>query len=298
MHRFLAVLVVLLQAGYALGADCAGGSVRSLRASPARVAFTGTVTRAGLTHPAAVAGGLNWYSKTRVPRRGVSHHVAGRALRHAPGRHDLRRRGDVRRQRAAARHPPAGRHRTRDAARHPSHLQRTARDRPLRARFTVGSGCARTCVAVHADGGDAPLQPSVGYAPFADEGFGASSRRAAGRATSRSAASRSTPRSRCDFLIEERCLLPYPSSVFLEDRSRRRRPGSASTTAPQAAAGEHQRRAHRPDRLEHARRLQPGPDDPGALPRHGFPVDLGRARTSPSTPTSPARSTPTIRPCS
>ena len=58
MHRLLAVLVVLLQAGHALGADCAGGSVRSLRVSPARVAFTGTVTRAGLTHTTAVAGGL------------------------------------------------------------------------------------------------------------------------------------------------------------------------------------------------------------------------------------------------
>src|SRR6476620_6725834 len=58
MHRFLAVLVVLLQAGHALGADCAGGSVRSLRVKPSLVEFTGTVTRAGLTHPAAVAGGL------------------------------------------------------------------------------------------------------------------------------------------------------------------------------------------------------------------------------------------------
>lgn len=59
MLRVLALLLVVLCASRGHAADCAGGPVRSLRVTPGRVAFTGTVTRAGLTHSAAVADGLS-----------------------------------------------------------------------------------------------------------------------------------------------------------------------------------------------------------------------------------------------
>src|SRR5215475_6330655 len=54
----LALLVLIPLAAPAYAADCAGGAVRSMRVGGGRVSFSGTVTRAGLTHATAPAGGL------------------------------------------------------------------------------------------------------------------------------------------------------------------------------------------------------------------------------------------------
>ena len=196
MHRFLAALVVLIQAGHALGADCAGGSVRSLRVSPARVAFTGTVTRAGLTHTTAVAGGLELvledastgavvYRTTLPAERFVTRPDATTYDGAGTFAGSVRLRG-TRRQADTVRVTLRDTRPTFSAP---------LSDGPLRARLTIGGGCARTCVAdCTRRGAGLGCRRSLDYVPFPDAGFGALGGGPAGRAR-RTAACRSTPRS-------------------------------------------------------------------------------------------------------
>lgn len=88
----------------------------------------------------------------------------------------------------------------------------------LRAEFSTGAACARTCVSPCRSFGERVYcGRSAIHEPFSDRGYGALG-----------AGARRGPRSplcglqietggpRCDFLIDEKCLLPYPSSVFLD----------------------------------------------------------------------------------
>ena len=91
-------------------------------------------------------------------------------------------------------------------------------------RVVVRSGgtCASSCVSrcgARADGAPLRCRKSAIYQPFADQGFGAPSAEALRKPGPRSSLCGLTIRSvgpRCDFLIDERCILPYPSSVFLD----------------------------------------------------------------------------------
>lgn len=91
----------------------------------------------------------------------------------------------------------------------------------LRAELTVGAGCARTCVSpcrAGAIGERTYCGKSAVYEPFADQGFGALGARAPrGPRSSLCGLQIETAGPRCDFLIDDHCLLPYPSSVFLDD---------------------------------------------------------------------------------
>jgi hypothetical protein len=92
----------------------------------------------------------------------------------------------------------------------------------VRVVVTTGSACASSCFsACSARSGNAALvcKRSAIYEPFADQGFGALSGEAARQPGPRSSLCGLTIKTtapRCDFLIDERCILPYPSSVFLD----------------------------------------------------------------------------------
>ncbi len=214
-----AVLPLTLLPARAHAADCAGGSIHTLRVAPGRVAFAGSVTRAGLTHAAAVAGGLaltiedaddgavvytlaipadRFASRGRVTRYDRQGAFAGSVrIADAGGQADT--------VLVEVRDP------------RPS-TANTLGDRALRARFTLGGGCARTCVASCTERrGRLRCGRSATYVPFADTGFGALARTRAGRTTSAYCGLAIDTTRRCDFLIDERCVLPFPSSHFLAD---------------------------------------------------------------------------------
>ena len=87
----------------------------------------------------------------------------------------------------------------------------------MRAYLTTTGGCARTCAAACAPQKHRlACHPSDVYVPFADDGFGALTGRhhpRTGNPWCGLAIDTSKP---CDFLIDESCLLPYPSSRFLD----------------------------------------------------------------------------------
>lgn len=88
----------------------------------------------------------------------------------------------------------------------------------LRAEFSIGEGCARTCVSsCRALGERLYCGRSAVYEPFPDQGFGALGANAPhGPRSSLCGLQIDTTGPRCDFLIDDACLLPYPSSVFLD----------------------------------------------------------------------------------
>ncbi len=93
----------------------------------------------------------------------------------------------------------------------------------VRVLVEGGGTCARSCVsACRPENADIKLRcdQSSLYQPFADEGFGQLfSPHYRSRVARSGYCGLSIPSAgpRCDFLIDEHCLLPYPSSVFLEE---------------------------------------------------------------------------------
>src|SRR5262249_25639868 len=83
-----------------------------------------------------------------------------------------------------------------------------------RAFFPTGASCARPGGPPCTAAGGLRCSRSSQYEPFADQGFGAlgRSRLAPRNAFCGLAIEANTA---CDFLIDERCILPYPSSYFL-----------------------------------------------------------------------------------
>lgn len=219
MRQLAAVVVtaLLLPALAHAAPDCAGATVRRLRVAPDRVRFDGAVTRPGLT-PAALASdgvtldlvdandpGTVLFSLTVPADRFVT---SGGTTRydHLGDLHGslvlraARRQADTVEIALVARGVMVA---GTDAA------------HEVRANFTAGATCARSCVARCAPRtGGLNCIRSATYVPFADEGFGAVHGSAphpqsglCGLAVDR------TPG--CDFLIEERCILPFPSSALL-----------------------------------------------------------------------------------
>jgi hypothetical protein len=211
-------LLPLLATRGAAAPDCDGGTIRSLRLSPTRLRVEGTITRPGASHATLLAGNAFTvaiadandpasilFTATipgdRFTTRGS--HTTYDRLGAFPGRVTLRnsnKQADtvVVSVRVAAAVVGVG-------------MQRN-----LRAVFSTGTRCARTCVSPCTLGrGKLRCRGSVGYEPFAGEGFGAYLGTPPA-ATSPLCGLAIDPNPQCDFLIEERCILPYPSSFFLK----------------------------------------------------------------------------------
>jgi hypothetical protein len=96
---------------------------------------------------------------------------------------------------------------------------------PDGVRVVVRSGgtCASACFSpCNPRSGGAALRckKSALYEPFAEQGFGAlvgEGRKQPGPRSPLCGLTIRTTGPRCDFLIDERCILPYPSSVFLDE---------------------------------------------------------------------------------
>jgi hypothetical protein len=198
--------------------DCDGGRVFALRLRPDRVRFAGSITRPGLTHGTLVTAptglqieifdandpGVVLYSAT-IPAnefvtRGPSTRYNGDGA--FEGRVSIR---NSRRQDDTVRISI----RARNAV-----VTGLDMSRELRARVVTDGGCARTCVSACTVRNGLHCTASAIYVPFADEGFGAYATRPPGP-TSSLCGLEIDAASSCDFLLEERCILPYPSSHFL-----------------------------------------------------------------------------------
>ena len=215
---FATASVLALPLAATAAPDCDGGRVYSLRLRPDRIRFHASLTRRGVTHDTLVTapGGLRLeifdaddpavvlYSTTIPADRFAPH---GQATRYIGGgafhgtitlRNSRRQRDTVRLSVHAV-----------DAA-----VTGLGGPRDLRVRIVTDGGCGRTCVAACAAGNGLACHPSAAYVPFPDEQFGAYASRPA-RPVSALCGLEIDAASPCDFLVEERCILPYPSSRFL-----------------------------------------------------------------------------------
>src|SRR5881227_2512117 len=215
---FATASVLALPLAATAAPDCDGGRVYSLRLRPDRIRFHASLTRRGVTHDTLVTapGGLRLeifdaddpavvlYSTTIPADRFAPH---GQATRYTGGgafhgaitlRNSRRQRDTVRLSVHAV-----------DAA-----VTGLGGPRDLRVRIVTDGGCGRTCVAACAAGNGLACHPSAAYVPFPDEQFGAYASRPA-RPVSALCGLEIDAASPCDFLVEERCILPYPSSRFL-----------------------------------------------------------------------------------
>ncbi len=253
-------------------ADCAGGAIDSLRLVPNRLRLRASVTRAGVTPETFLASGLNLiladggavlYS-LQIPADRFEHR--GRS-----SKYDRRGafRGTIRVRRVAGQADTVSIE-VRDPA---AQVFLANADRSVRASFETGAGCARTCVASCSPAGPGlKCSPSLDYVPFADQGFGA--RRGSGRqASSWCGVSATTIGPRCDFLIDEKCILPYPSSYFLDDDPTTptgKRVAYGGTSLPRNVGGTY----IDPTDWNTLDGFSPGPVILSLFPDTGFPVDL------------------------
>ena len=213
----LAILLALSARLPAFAADCDGGSVNKLRIESNRLRFEGTVTRSGVTHATFVSGAP---LQLRIVNAGDGATVYGVDIpadrfttlgRKTRYDHAGDFQGDVIIKDATAQADTV-----RVVVRAVDTGLGSVPVTDLRAWITTGGGCARSCVA----GCDAVkkgvrCRRSDLHVPFADAGFGALARpsKRTQNPLCGLAVDTSTP---CDFLIEERCVLPYPSSYFLK----------------------------------------------------------------------------------
>jgi hypothetical protein len=277
-HALAALLLVLAPQLALAAADCGGGSISRMTLVGNRLRFEATVTRAGLTHASLVVGapglrlqlvasadGTVLHTIDVPPERFVTRGSSTK-YDHAGsfnGRIILR---DARRQHDTVRivvsEPAAGTGAlvTQLAA--------------ARVFVDTGGGCARTCVSsCRQRRGKLFCAASPAYLPFAGEGFGAFSGPQPARISSLCgmALAANDP---CDFLIDERCILPYPSSRFLT-------PDASTPTGvrlaypadalPANSSGKH----IDPTDWNTLDGFSPGPVIMALFPDTGFPVDLG-----------------------
>jgi len=139
--------------------------------------------------------------------------------------------------------------------------------------------CAGTCTAAS---GRITCNASSAYEPFADAGYGQvldASGRAYRNRSSLCALALPTTGPRCDFLIGEHCLLPYPSSAFLDaDLSTPTgwRIHYDPTSLPANAGGTH----IDPTDWNTLDGFSPGPMIVALFPDTGLPVDLGASNAA------------------
>lgn len=214
----LAALLALGTAVHSHAADCSGGGLRAVAITPGKARLQATVTRAGLTPAAFVAGGVDLvledaddgtvvYQLHLPAERFVTRGKSTKYDRRGTLAGTLR----IRQQSGQADTIVLD---LRDGA---ATTANTSSDRNLLVRFALADGaCARTCVAAcdTRDVGKLACRRSADYVPFADQGFGQRTRRS-NATTSGFCGLHVAPNDPCDFLIDERCVLPYPSSHFL-----------------------------------------------------------------------------------
>jgi hypothetical protein len=212
-----AALLALVFAGPALAADCDGGSTLKLRLAGNRARFDGTVTRAGTTHDTFVGAGP---FQLRVVKAtdGALVYEADVPANHfvTRGRRTRYDHGDVFQGDVVLKNATGQADTVRIVLRAANTGLGAIPAADLRAFVTTGGGrCARTCVAPCSAAPDGVrCGRSDVYVPFADAGFGALARPSKRPQNPLCGLAIDTTKP-CDFLIDERCILPYPSSYFL-----------------------------------------------------------------------------------
>jgi hypothetical protein len=284
MTRVLAsatVLALLMASGMPASAapDCAGGTLVRVRAKPGRLRIDARVTRAGLAHAALQSSGLalrlvapddpgtTLWSLALPPERFASHGKTtvydgqgtfdGRVL----GR-DWPRQADTVRLVVVDRDPPAL----------PPGVD-------YRLYADVGGACARTCVARCATRPSAVVcRAARQYVPAGSFGQVLGRQFPAGTASALCGLEVDTTPG-CDPLIEERCILPYPSSVFLDPD-----PGTPTGLrihyGPDALPANIANVHVDPTDWNTLDGFSPGPTILALLPDTGYPVDLAASNVA------------------
>jgi len=286
IRTLIAVLALACAPGVAAAADCSGGSIGRLGVRADRVRFDGTVTLRGATHASLVAAppGLHLtlfraddgsfrHEITVPPERFVTHGGVTRydgtgsfhgriVLRNA------RRQADTVRIRLTELDADAS-----------AIIGATP---AARAGIDSGDGCARTCVsACRVSGGRLACEPSRPYAPFPEQGFGAFDGARPARASSYCGLV-VAPADPCDYLIDERCILPYPSSYFLQPDGST--PTGLRLAYPATALPATFQNVHiDPTDWNTLDGYSPGPMILSLFPDTGFPVDLMASNVAPQT---------------
>ncbi|MCW5893211.1 MAG: hypothetical protein KIT14_22070 [bacterium] len=213
-----AALAVLVLAPSARAADCTGADLTGLDVTAGRVRLRATVTRAGLDPAALVAGGLR-LRLVDANDGAVVYTLDVAAARFRTKGSGLRydRQGSFRGSIRVAVDPQQAdtvRLEVRDPR---ATTANSSDDRALRLELAGAAGsCVRSCTSACTARGHGALacRPSADYVPAADQGFGARRKPARG-ATSALCGLALPADDGCDFLVEERCVLPFPSSQFL-----------------------------------------------------------------------------------
>jgi hypothetical protein len=261
--------------------DCDGGTLVKLHANPGRLAFQATITRAGVTHGTFLGGGDLQVSLVRAD--------GGPAFTYAvdiPSDRFVTRgaktfydhggtfRGDV-----VVKDAPGQADTVRIVFRDAGFSPTGDVQGDVRAYVTTGAGCARTCVAgCTTRDGVLRCRRSDTYVPFDDAGFGALAR--ATKRTTNSLCGLDVDTSPgCDLLIEERCILPYPSSYFLA-------PDASTPTGlrvqygPQALPKNNGNTYIDPTDWNTLDGFSPGPMILSLFPDNGAPVDLAASNVA------------------
>jgi len=280
--RALCVLLVAL-ASPAAAADCRGGSVLAVRLVGDRVRFDGTVTQPQVSHASFASAGLH-LEIADVANGSVLYAVD------VPGERFVTR-GRI------TRYDGAGAFRGTILLKKAPEQGNTIRIvlratkaslgglggvTGVRASMTAGSECVRTCVSscTTASGG-LRCDASERYVPFADEGFGALLH--ASKKTTNPLCGLAIDTSQaCDFLIDERCILPFPSAYFLA-------PDASTPTGlrlnygAQALPANVNNKHIDPTDWNTLDGFSPGPTILSLFPDTGFPVDLAASHVAPQT---------------
>jgi hypothetical protein len=262
-------------------AECDGATVRRVVLAPERGVLKGSVTMPGVTHATLAAGGAFRVSvvaaedpasvlftasvpATRFITRGKTTKydrqgdLRGRIVLKASKRQDSTVDLAVALSHVAAALPGRGAH-------------------DVRVYLEAGGRCARSCVSrCRGTARRLRCRRSRAYAPPAEAGFGGRLRGRAQATSSLCGLEVRTAAAGCDPLIEESCLLPYPSSHFLRpDPSTPTglRVAYPATALPRSAAGT----PVDPTDWNTLDGFSPGPMLIALFPDTGAPVDLARS---------------------
>lgn len=278
LRALVALALLASLAAPAAGApDCDGGTVRSLRVSPTRLRFEGTLTRPGVRHDTVLGGAASFdFALTTADDPATVLYAfsipAGQLV--TKGSHTRYDRLGTFPGRVTFRSSKKQRDTVVVAVRVAAPIAGATVGRALRATFTTGARCARTCVSPCTLGrGKLRCTRSVGYAPFPGAGFGdflgarpAATSPLCGLAVDLDPA--------CDFLVEERCILPYPSSFFLKPDASTPT-GLRVTYGPQALPKNVGGKHIDPTDWNTLDGFSPGPMILALFPDTGRPVDVG-----------------------
>ncbi len=211
-------LLPLLASPSAAAPDADGGTIRSLRLSPTRLRLEGTITRPGATHATLLGGTQLGFAVADANDLGSVLFTASIPAANftTRGTHTTYDRLGTFPGRVTLRNSKKQADTVVVSIRVAASVVGVGVQRDLRVVFDAGGRAARTCVSpCTLARGKLRCRSSVGYRPFADQGFGAYLT-SSPAATSPLCGLAIDPNPQCDFLIEERCILPYPSSFFLK----------------------------------------------------------------------------------